>query len=174
MRIYLVGFMATGKTTIGKALARSLQFAFRDLDAEVERRQACTIAEIFDLHGESKFRELEAEILRASRDEENLVMATGGGTFCDPRNRDWISEHGLSVWLDLPFSEIARRMGAEQVQRRPLFQNPKQALDLFETRKIDYGHADVIQTLRGDESPTAIAGKLARRIEELRAGTDTF
>lgn len=147
---------------------------FWDLDTEIERRQDLSIREIFDLYGESAFRRLEKETLRASGEEPNLVVATGGGTFCDEENRDWIRSHGVSVWLELQFSEILRRMESDEAEPRPLFENRDQAFELFQSRLGDYAQADMTLTLDGGETPSAVVDQLARRIEELRAGTDTF
>jgi len=166
MRVYLVGFMATGKTTIGERLAPLLEASFLDLDVEVERRQGRSVEEIFHLQGEETFRDLERSVLRDSATETELVMATGGGTFCDPENRRWIREHGLSVWLDLPFAEISRRMNTPGAASRPLFADRVAAESLFAVRRPDYAQANLRQRLDGRANASNVAEALARRIRE--------
>lgn len=152
MRIYVVGYMATGKTTVGRALAERLRYPFQDLDAMIEERQGRSVREIFQSAGEAKFRRLERLALRATVTQSRLVVATGGGTFCEPDNRRWIARHGVSVWLDLPFAEIVRRLEASGMASRPLFPDAETAKKLFEARRSAYATADVRQSLTGDES----------------------
>lgn len=167
MRVYLVGFMATGKTTIGERLAPLLRASFRDLDAEIERSEGRSVEEIFHLQGEETFRGLERSVLRESAMETELVMATGGGTFCDPENRQWIGEHGVSVWLDLPFAEIGRRLEAPGAASRPLFTDRVAAKSLFAARRSDYARADLRQRLVGREDAGEVAETLAKRLREM-------
>jgi len=110
MRVYLVGFMGVGKSTVGEELARRLGVDFVDLDREVERSAGSPVAEIFDRQGEPEFRRLETRALSATRQLSDAVIALGGGTLAAPENRR-ATEGGTTVWLDLPLAAILERLG---------------------------------------------------------------
>src|SRR5262249_56745224 len=101
-KVYLVGFMAEGKTSVGRALARRLDWRFIDIDELIERQERMTVAEIFARHGEPYFRAAERVVVADQLPARHVVVATGGGTFVDPQNRAAIRSHGVSVWLDAP------------------------------------------------------------------------
>lgn len=166
MRIYLVGFMGTGKTTVGEALARRLRYDFRDLDRLIEEREGRSVREIFAASGEAAFRQMERQALRESVAQHRLVMATGGGAFCQEGNRRWIGRHGLSVWLDPPFAEIVDRLESSGRASRPLFADVAAAKTLFERRQPMYAEADVRQTLRGGESTEWIIESILNKLRE--------
>ena len=105
-KIYLVGFMAAGKSTIAQALAARLGWRAEDIDALIEARERRPIAEIFQKQGEPYFRAVEREILRLLLPLRHVVVATGGGTFMDPDSRAAINMDGVSVWLDVPLDEL--------------------------------------------------------------------
>ena len=142
--IYLVGFMACGKTTVGRLLAQELGWLFVDIDDEVEAKAGATINEIFDTRGEAEFRKLEAEAIagRVSRIErgEATVVAVGGGAFVQPRNYELLACNGISIWLDCPL-EVLRRRVAQQ-SNRPLARDPKRFAELYEKRRPSYSRAD--------------------------------
>ena len=102
--LYLVGFMAAGKTTVGSALADELGWCFIDIDSEIEAQEQARIAEIFRSRGEAHFRELEAEAIRRRvaliEAGDPCVMALGGGAFVQSRNWELIQNNGVTVWLD--------------------------------------------------------------------------
>ena len=102
-RIYLVGFMGSGKTTSGRLLAIRWGVPFVDLDLAFESMSGKTIRETFETHGEAYFREREAELLRGTATLADAVVALGGGTFTFPENVRFVKEHGISVFLDPPF-----------------------------------------------------------------------
>ncbi len=141
MRVFLTGFMGVGKSTVGGALAERLEVPFVDLDAEIERRTGSTIAEIFAEGGEERFRSLEREALESCGERSRCVVATGGGTPVDARNRGWMAERGRIVWIDLPFEEICRRLAGST--NRPLFRDPALAASLFEERLPAYRDHDL-------------------------------
>lgn len=119
MRVYLTGFMASGKSSLGRNVAMELGFDFLDLDAAIEAEAGKTVGEIFRDDGEPAFRAAEAAALRATSHLENQVIAVGGGTLVPDANMDWALDHGTVVFLDLPAEELVRRLSRSRT-RRPL------------------------------------------------------
>lgn len=146
-KIYLVGFMAAGKTTVARALAERLGWRAEDVDELIEARERRTVADIFARNGEPYFRALERDILHLLLPLRHVVVATGGGTFMDPDNRTAINLDGLSIWLDVPFEEILARLPADG--RRPLAADLAQMERLFAIRQAAYAHARVRIDARG-------------------------
>ncbi|OYV90262.1 MAG: hypothetical protein B7Z68_11580, partial [Acidobacteria bacterium 21-70-11] len=107
MRVFLIGFMGAGKTATGRALAYRAGTLFLDLDARVEASLRMTVARVFAERGEGVFRAEEARQLAACARFAACVVATGGGTFVQPGNRELIRRAGVSVFLDVPWGEIA-------------------------------------------------------------------
>jgi len=140
-KIYLVGFMAAGKSTVGRALADRLGWRAEDVDDLIEQREGLTVSEIFARFGEPHFRRVEREMLRLLQPMRHVVVATGGGTFVDPENRALINLDGVSVWLDLPLSEIAARIPLDG--RRPLAADRAALEQLYVARTESYRHAHV-------------------------------
>jgi shikimate kinase len=140
-KVYLVGFMTAGKTTVAQALARRLSWEALDLDAEIEQAEHQTVAEIFASHGEPHFRRLERAALERILARRHVVVATGGGTFVDPVNRAAIQADGCSIWLDVSFNEIVTRLPSDG--RRPLAANRGQLEALYLSRRDAYQHAHV-------------------------------
>jgi shikimate kinase len=128
-KIYLVGFMGAGKSTLARALGVRLGWRVEDLDDRIEARERRTIADIFRTDGEAYFRAVERIVLYGLLPLRNAVIATGGGTFADPENRAAMLADGLVVWLDLPFDAILGRVPTDG--RRPLATDPKTLLDLY-------------------------------------------
>lgn len=110
MRIYLVGYMGSGKSTLGKELAARLNLSFLDMDQFIERKYLKTVAEIFSEEGERRFREKEQACLAEVSAMENLVIATGGGVPCFFDNMDVMNNTGRCVFLDVSPDELARRL----------------------------------------------------------------
>ena len=146
-KIYLVGFMAAGKTTVARALAARLGWRADDVDELIEARERRTVADIFARNGEPYFRSLERDILRLLLPLRHLVVATGGGTFMDPDNRAAINLDGVSVWLDVPFEELLARIPADG--RRPLAADRAQLERLYAVRQAAYANARVRVDARG-------------------------
>jgi len=140
-KIYLVGFMASGKSTIARALAARLRWRAEDVDDLIEAREHKRVAEIFAQQGEPYFRAVEREILRLLRPMRHLVVATGGGTFADPDNRALINLDGVSVWVDLPLADLIPRIPLDG--RRPLAANRQQLEQLYLARVDAYRLAHV-------------------------------
>lgn len=119
-RIYLIGYMYSGKSTIGRRLAQRMGMAFLDLDVAIEERYHTTIPLIFQKYGEEAFRKMEREVLQQSTLEENVVISTGGGTPCHFDNMDCILKNGTAVYLEMSYEAILERM-AQSRKQRPLF-----------------------------------------------------
>lgn len=156
--IYLVGFMASGKTTIGRRLADELGWSFVDLDEDIEAEQGTTIAEIFDSRGEEEFRRLETAAIekRVHLIERGrpMVIALGGGTFTHPRNVDLLENNGITVWLDCPFPMVAERVA--QASHRPLARDPARFRQLYDSRRAAYERADFRIEIKGDDPAAAV------------------
>ncbi len=142
--IFLVGFMGCGKSTVGRALAGELGWSFFDLDEEIERREGLPIADIFEMHGEASFRAAETAALRervkAVQTGRPHVISVGGGAFLTPENFDLISNHGVTIWLDVPLQVIVERIAG--FEHRPLARNPERLKELYELRRPGYARAD--------------------------------
>jgi shikimate kinase len=140
-KIYLVGFMAAGKTTVARALARRLDWQSVDVDELIEQRERQSVADIFAKHGEAYFRSLERQILAEQMAPRHLVVATGGGTFADAQNRAAINNDGVSVWLDVPLDRLIGRVPAGG--RRPLASDRAGFERLYHQRRAAYEQAHV-------------------------------
>ncbi|NUR53081.1 MAG: shikimate kinase [Acidobacteria bacterium] len=140
-KIYLVGFMAAGKTTVAHALAARLGWRAEDIDELIEARERMTVADIFSKFGEPHFRAVEREMLRLVLPLRHSVVATGGGTFMDPDNRQAINMDGVSVWIDVPLDVLIARIPADG--RRPLAADRAQIERLYATRRIGYSQAQI-------------------------------
>lgn len=138
-KIYLVGFMGAGKSSVARALSRRLGWRAVDIDEMIEQRERQTVAAIFAKHGEPYFRAVERAVLLEQVPTRHLVVATGGGTFVDPQNRAVIKGDGASVWLDVPMHRIIQRVPADG--RRPLAADRTEFERLFLLRRAAYQDA---------------------------------
>ena len=140
-KIYLVGFMAAGKTTVARALAKRLEWRAVDVDDLIEERERMKVSEIFAKQGEPYFRSVERAVLFAQIEPRHLVVATGGGTFVDPMNRAAINRDGVSVWLDAPLDRVIDRLPVDG--RRPLAADRTEFERLYNVRRAAYTLAHV-------------------------------
>jgi shikimate kinase len=138
-KVYLVGFMAAGKTTLARELGRRLAWRVEDVDERIEAREGRTIASIFARDGEPYFRTVERAVLIDLLPLRHAVIATGGGTFVDPDNRALINRDGFSVWIDLPLERLIERIPADG--RRPLAADREQFERLYAVRRSAYQQA---------------------------------
>jgi shikimate kinase len=138
-KVYLVGFMGAGKSSVARALARRLDWRAIDIDEMIEQRERQSVAAIFARHGEPYFRNLERSVLLEQVPTRHLVVATGGGTFVAPPNRALINQDGLSVWLDVPIERLIARVPTDG--RRPLASDRAGFERLYTSRREAYQHA---------------------------------
>ncbi|MDB5989051.1 MAG: aroB [Herbaspirillum sp.] len=120
--IFLVGLMGSGKTTIGRALAKKLNMRFIDSDHEIESRTGASIPVIFEVEGEASFRQREADVIRDLTALDNIVLATGGGAVLLPENRAFLKSRGTVIYLRTGITQILQRTGKDK--NRPLLQTP--------------------------------------------------
>ena len=162
-KIYLVGFMAAGKTTVAHALASRLGWRAEDVDELIEARERHPVAEIFSRAGEPYFRSVERDILKVLLPLRHVVVATGGGTFVEPDNRSAINLDGMSVWLDVPIDVVLGRLPADG--RRPLAADRVQMERLFAARRVAYAQAHLRIDV-GGASAEAIAEQIADHVRQ--------
>lgn len=125
MRIFLVGFMFSGKSTVGKKLASIMGYDFIDTDKYYEDKYKISIFDFFEKFGEEMFRKFEHEILKELVVKDNVIISTGGGLPCFNENMELINDKGISIYLEMPFKAIINRQKNSK-QKRPLLQNKTQ------------------------------------------------
>ena len=138
-KVYLVGFMGAGKSTVARALAKRLQWAVEDIDERVEKRERRDIPTIFRQDGEPYFRFIEQEELIALLPVRGTVVATGGGTIVDPIAREMMLRDGAVIWLDTPFATVLDRIPLDG--RRPLAADRMEMESLYNQRLMAYSRA---------------------------------
>lgn len=121
-RIFLIGYMGSGKTSLGKLLAEKLGYTFVDMDASIEEKYHKTVTEIFTEYGQDKFREMERDCLHEVADFENVIISTGGGTPCYFDNMEYMNNHGLTVYLNLTIDQLTERLSSSRPGKRPLIE----------------------------------------------------
>ncbi|NNN06626.1 MAG: shikimate kinase [Elusimicrobia bacterium] len=163
--VYLTGFMGTGKSTVGPALARKLGRPFADLDALIVKVEKMSVAEIFARKGEETFRQSERSALARAERRGGIVIALGGGTLLDARSRALVERSGTLVRLTCARRELARRLRPLRATRPKLAGGPLDARlrALTQARRGAYGRPDiVVSTTR--RSPAQVAALIARRL----------
>jgi shikimate kinase len=157
--IYLTGFMASGKTTIGRRLADVLGWTFVDIDEEIEAAQGVSIAHIFDTRGEPEFRKLETAAIRGHvADIEKgrpTVVALGGGAFAQPGNMSLLEDNGVTVWLDCPLAMVKDRVA--HTPHRPLARDADRFEQLYRDRRASYEKSDYRIEISGDDPAATVA-----------------
>jgi shikimate kinase len=166
--IFLVGYMGSGKSTIGRLLAENLHFQFIDLDVWIENRFHKTIRELFSDYGEAKFREIEHKSLEELADFQDVVVATGGGAACYHQNMGWMNAHGITIYLAVSVETLVGRLAAAKA-KRPLVSD-KSDVDLqvfikesLRQREPFYRQAHLVV----DSSSDAAEGLTARIVDEI-------
>lgn len=162
-QIFLVGFMASGKSTIGPLLAAELERSFVDLDPLIEARAKSSIAELIANEGEDRFRRLETEILKETAQGRLAVIAPGGGAITRSENRELMSNSGILVWLDTPFELCWLRI-QEDLTVRPLAPDEESARARYDQRLPIYRHNSIRIEIGADHSPRQIIAEILKSI----------
>ena len=157
--IFLIGMPSSGKSTLGKQIAKSLGYEFVDLDLRIEVAEGKKISEIFSLNGEEYFRKIENQQLKKIQKDTKLVIATGGGVPCFYDGMEYIKNNGISIFLDVKPAMIVERMRVSKKNERPLFDLESKNLLIEITEKYNerlkvYQQADI--TIEGDTDPESI------------------
>jgi shikimate kinase len=123
MLIFLIGLPGSGKTTLGKQLARKIGYSFSDLDEMIVKSRNNSIENIFKDEGEAAFRSYESSCLKNYATVQNTVVSTGGGAPCFFDNMDWMNNHGTTVFLNPPLEELASRLNSSENSHRPMLKD---------------------------------------------------
>lgn len=165
--VYLVGMMGSGKSTLGRLLARRLKLRFLDCDHEIERRCGVKIPLIFEIEGEPGFRAREGEVLAELTELAGIVLATGGGAILSPQNRRRLAEHGTVIYLRARPEDLYHRLRHDR--NRPLLAtaDPLRRLrELHVERDALYGSVADIVVDTGKQSVQALARDVASELGE--------
>ncbi|MCB0586849.1 MAG: shikimate kinase [Phaeodactylibacter sp.] len=160
MRVFLIGFMGSGKSFTGRRLAERAGIKFVDLDEWIEHKEGISIREVFEKKGEMYFRKLERDALREMARFKNVVVSCGGGTPCFHENMQWMNRHGVTIYLRAPAAILAHRLAREQGQR-PLLKGLNEGeMEDFIRRKLEereeyYLDSSVVYEQKSTEDPVA-------------------
>lgn len=160
--------MGAGKTTIGKLIAKHLNKTFFDSDHEIEKRTGVNISLIFELEGEAGFRSREAAVIHELAEQQNIVLATGGGAVLNPQNRDNLHHNGTVIYLHAKVEDLWRRTRHDK--NRPLLQtaDPLAKLrELFAQRDPLYREIADIIVDSGEQSAHALVDQIEERLKHL-------
>lgn len=156
--IFLVGFMGSGKSTVGRLLGERIGWRFVDIDDDIEASQKTTISQLFETRGEAEFRKIELDAIRQRVRKvqigQPMVIALGGGAFTIPEAVELIEDNGISIWLDVAFPVVRKRI--ELATHRPLARDPVKFQALYEDRKPFYAKADYRIEMTEDNSRLAV------------------
>lgn len=157
--IFMLGMPSSGKSTLGRQLAKKIGYEFIDLDFKIEVAEGKKIGEIFNLEGEAYFRKVESEQLKKIPADSKAVIATGGGTPLFNDNFEFIQQNGISIFLDVKPEELSKRMRSSRRNNRPLLDITAETLDndvkqIYDSRIDIYKKANVI--IEGDTDADTI------------------
>ncbi|MDJ1501049.1 shikimate kinase [Cytophagaceae bacterium BD1B2-1] len=174
MNIYLIGMPGSGKTTLGKRLAKTLGFSFTDLDIVLAEQEKMPVTEIFAQKGELYFRQAESECLKKTIQLQRSVIATGGGTPCFFDNMEWMNANGITIFLDVSTEELVKRLtiNEDATQKRPLFANKsvqelRSSLETMQTNRLPHYEKSQFRFLPHETKPSFVASQLKERLPEL-------
>ncbi|MBU0463406.1 MAG: shikimate kinase AroL [Proteobacteria bacterium] len=174
MKIFLIGYRCTGKTTLGKILAHRLNFDFIDTDRLIEQHLGSTILEIIENQGWKKFRQIEKQILLNTKKNKNTIIATGGGIIIDHDNQQFIKKNGFCVWLDADIKTIMDRLNIDnktRTLRRPPLTNKDlfaETNEILKKRKPLYEKTAQIRIDVSFHTPEEIVNIIDRRLKDVR------
>ena len=175
-RVFLLGFMGVGKSTLGRIAAAKLSTRFMDFDVLVEQYQEMTISQIFSQCGQAFFRKIEHDLLReVVQTETDFIMGTGGGLPCFHSNLEFMNEHGVTVYLKAPSSAIVERLWNSSGARPLIANKSREELSAYveETLRVRsryYEQAKEILELDLTSSKVLNAGHLVQIIKRLEQG----
>ena len=165
--IILVGFMAAGKSRIGRILAERLKLPFVDTDSVIENSCGIPIAQLFRERGETEFRKIERELILALLSRQPQVIAIGGGAFANAETRDALNRGALTVWLDAPFELILERLAQSTTRPLATGKSRSELRALFDERLRYYSEAQIrIDT--SDADPARILAQLIGKLRQVR------
>ena len=173
-RIFLIGYMGAGKTTLGKALARRMNLSYIDTDHYIENRYRKKISEIFSSEGEKRFRDIEHRILLEISEFEDIVISTGGGLPCFNDNMATMNNLGTTVYLETSEEELAARLGVSK-NVRPVLENRSgsELVDFIrenlDKRREFYEQAKILfnaEQMYDDSDVNALVEKLEKLISD--------
>ncbi len=163
--IFLIGLMGVGKTTVGRLVAQQLHYQFKDSDHEIEQRTGASIPLIFELEGEAGFRNRETNMVDELTQENNIVLATGGGVILNADNRRYLRERGKVIYLYADIDTLIER--TQHSKNRPLLQteNPRAKLEeLMQQRQALYEETAHHRIKTGAEPVKAVVNKILQEI----------
>lgn len=173
MNVILIGFMGSGKTSVGRRLAQRLGYGFVDTDHFIEGEIGCTIAEIFSIQGEDYFRTLETRLAKRLKALQNTVIATGGGMIVQPGNQEHIRQAGLVVFLNAERGDIIQRL--QRDSRRPKLKDGslEETVDRLMAERLPiYEQSDIIIPT-GGKSINRVCGELLKEIGKHAKSVET-
>lgn len=159
--IVLTGFMASGKTTVGKLLAKKLGRVFCDTDEMIVTHEGCEINEIFAKNGEEYFRDVEEKIVKKASEADGCVIATGGGVVLRKENIDALRQNGIIINLN-PTDEVIKLRLSEAAKTRPLLSDIESALSRKRDREPFYADCDVRITITPESTPLSVATEIMK------------
>ena len=167
--IYLIGMPSSGKSTLGRQLAKLLNYTFVDLDSRIETAESKKVSEIFEIKGEDYFRKIENDHLKKIQKDNSLIIATGGGTPCFFDGMDFIKKNGISVFLDVSPTKLVERMKSSNKKVRPLFDMEDKHLlealtEKYNSRLKFYQQADI--TIQGETDAETIIWLMEKEFEK--------
>ncbi len=165
-KVYLIGLMGAGKSTVGKILADTLKWQLLDIDHEIEKLVGHDIPTIFKEQGEAGFRDYETQILKETIEMKHAIIPCGGGIVTRSENLEYLKSH-LTVWLDVSPEEAAARL--EHSDHRPLLDECEDTIkklkEILDTRQTAYGQAATIHINTGNRGPEMIAREILEKLE---------
>lgn len=169
-KVYLIGLMGAGKSTVGLILAEALKWQLFDIDQEIEKIAGSDIPGIFEQQGEDGFRDYEAQVLMETAEMNNAIIPCGGGIVTRPANIEYLKDH-LTVWLDVSPEEAAARL--EHSDHRPMLNECKDTIkilqEILDNRQVGYADAASIHINTGQRAPDAIASEILEKLESYHA-----